>query len=164
MLVTIATFRSQIEAEMAQAYLDTHNIRAYLQDANIIAADWMLSNAVGGIKLQVAEPDVAEATQLLQSQDNQRAANEAVYANRFVAFECQTCGKPLRFAASRRGGVETCNACGAFVDVRECADDELEEGTTPDDTQPAGSGYLPFAVLAFVMLFFISMLVVWLST
>ncbi len=133
MLVTIATFRSQIEAEMAQAYLDTHNIRSYLQDANIIAADWMLSNAVGGIKLQVAEPDVAEATQLLQSQDNQRAANEAAYANRFVAFECDSCGQHLRFGASRRGGVESCNACGSYVDVPECPDEQLEHGIAEEE-------------------------------
>ncbi len=65
--VTIALFNSQPKAEGARLHLAHHGIRSVLQDENIVAMDWFLSNAVGGIKLQVVEEDVADATSLSSS-------------------------------------------------------------------------------------------------
>ena len=50
-LVTIATFDSPAEAEVARLALEEHGIRAFLADDNLVGMNWLLSNAVGGAKL-----------------------------------------------------------------------------------------------------------------
>lgn len=64
-LVTVATFDSLIEAQLAQARLETAGLRSQLADAQLIAMDWVLSNAVGGIKLQVLGVDAPAALRAL---------------------------------------------------------------------------------------------------
>jgi len=64
-LVTVATFATAGEAEIARIMLEGHGVPCYLADAELVNMMWLASNAVGGIKLQVAANDVARAEQLL---------------------------------------------------------------------------------------------------
>ena len=123
--VTIALFNSQPKAEGARLHLAHHGIRSVLQDENIVAMDWFLSNAVGGIKLQVVEDDVADATNLLQQIEAEQLERRAQQATEFIRFNCTECGVALKFTADRRGGIETCTQCGCFVDVPEATDEQL---------------------------------------
>ena len=53
-LSTVATFQDPVAAALARNYLQSHGISACLIDETTIATDWMISNAIGGIKLQVS--------------------------------------------------------------------------------------------------------------
>ncbi len=64
-MVTIAKFRDLPEALLAQGNLNSAGIEGVLLDDNLIRMDWLWSNAVGGIKLQVRAEDAAEATEML---------------------------------------------------------------------------------------------------
>lgn len=60
-LVTVATFDMPHKADLARLALEEAGIRAEVNDREIVAMDWLLMNAVGWIKLQVAEADAERA-------------------------------------------------------------------------------------------------------
>jgi hypothetical protein len=64
-LVTLATFDNPVQAAMARNYLEAAGIRAYLLDEQTVAMHWGLSNAIGGVKLQVKASSIEEAEALL---------------------------------------------------------------------------------------------------
>ena len=51
--VTIASFTSPLEAHMARGRLEAEGIPAFIAHENHIWAEWFLSNALGGVKVQV---------------------------------------------------------------------------------------------------------------
>ena len=65
-LVTIATFDQPAQARLAQSALEDAGIQAAVADESIVAMDWLLSNAVGGIKVQVWEEDADRAVGVLE--------------------------------------------------------------------------------------------------
>jgi len=66
-LVTIATFRDLPNALLAQGRLSADGIETVLLDENIVRMDWLVANAVGGVKLQVHADDAEEAIELLEA-------------------------------------------------------------------------------------------------
>jgi hypothetical protein len=62
-LVTLRTFRYPIEADLAKAKLEGAGIPAVLVDDNLAS---VYSGAVPGIRLQVAESDLASAREALR--------------------------------------------------------------------------------------------------
>jgi predicted nucleic-acid-binding Zn-ribbon protein len=64
-LVTVGTYRDLSEAIVARAVLEQAGIECFLQDENMIRLDWAISNAIGGLRLQVSNKDAAQATALL---------------------------------------------------------------------------------------------------
>lgn len=65
MLITVATYNSPIEAHIFAGRLEAEGIQCILEDEHIIAANWLYSNAVGGVKLRVREVDAESASRLL---------------------------------------------------------------------------------------------------
>jgi hypothetical protein len=66
-LVTVATFDSLPQAELARSLLDEEGIRSFLADAETVNMAWYISGAVGGVKLQVAKSDFLKAERILNS-------------------------------------------------------------------------------------------------
>lgn len=64
-MTTIATFSKPEEAHLLRMRLESVGIPAYVQDENLIQADWFHSNAIGGVRVQVADQDVPEARAFL---------------------------------------------------------------------------------------------------
>lgn len=64
-LVTVATFSQAIEAHLIKSKLEWENIECTLADENIVNINWLYSNAVGGVKLQVKESDVKKALDII---------------------------------------------------------------------------------------------------
>ncbi len=64
-LVTIATFSHQTEAYIPKARLEAEGIWAFIADGGTVGANWLYSNAVGGVKLQVRDADVERAIEIL---------------------------------------------------------------------------------------------------
>lgn len=65
-LVTIARFDLAGQAHLAKNALDAAGIKSVLADEVVVAMDWLLSNAVGGIKVQVLEEDADRAVAALE--------------------------------------------------------------------------------------------------
>lgn len=82
-LVTVATFDDPVAATMTKNYLESEGIPASLMDETTVATAWMLSNAMGGIKLQVPRLNLERAELLLvqMAEDNPAETEPASSAN-----------------------------------------------------------------------------------
>jgi Putative prokaryotic signal transducing protein len=82
--VTVGRFVDPIQASFARNYLEAAGIEAFLADAATVTVAWQLSNALGGVKLQVAEPDAPKARSVLREQrdgvggDQQELVRDAI--------------------------------------------------------------------------------------
>lgn len=65
MLTTIKTYRDNTDAHLDKSFLEANGISCFITDDSLVAADWFLSQAVGGVKLQVQKADVERAQKLL---------------------------------------------------------------------------------------------------
>ncbi len=63
--VTIISYELPMQAQMAKSYLNANNIDVFLKDELTIQSDMLLSNAIGGVKVQVLEEDYEDAKNLL---------------------------------------------------------------------------------------------------
>ena len=68
MFVLLATFDNYIPAHIAMGRLKDHFINCYLQDEYTVTIDPLLSNAIGGIKLMVAEQQAERALEILNTE------------------------------------------------------------------------------------------------
>lgn len=66
-LVTVGTFDKAAEAHAVRCRLEAEGLAAFLSDEFIVSMDWFLSNAVGGIKVQVPENEVERALEILEA-------------------------------------------------------------------------------------------------
>jgi hypothetical protein len=89
-VVTIRQYRDQAEASMARSVLDSAGIPCFLRDENTIRFDWLWSNLMGGIRLQVAEEDVAAAEAVLAEPIPSQIAVEGEAD--YVQPQCPKCG------------------------------------------------------------------------
>jgi hypothetical protein len=64
-LRTIRRYRDLSEALIAHSALESSGVESFVQDANFVRLDWGVSNAIGGIRLQVSEADVETAEAVL---------------------------------------------------------------------------------------------------
>jgi len=64
-LVTLRRFRDLPVALLSKGSLDSAGIDCVLVDDNIVRLDWLWSNSMGGVKLQVASDDVEPAEEIL---------------------------------------------------------------------------------------------------
>ena len=123
-LVTVATFDNLPKAEMARILLKQEGLVAVLTDGNMVATDWLLSNAIGGIKLQVASEDADRALFILNEHLFAKDAEKTDQPGT-LRFRCSECDSVIEFANCRAGGVEVCPKCKNYIDVPETSDTEL---------------------------------------
>jgi hypothetical protein len=64
-VVTLRQFLTVQEAVMAKSILDSAGIESFLVDENVRSMNWLWSNTLGGVKLQVRKTDAAIAPDLL---------------------------------------------------------------------------------------------------
>jgi hypothetical protein len=64
-LVTVARYRDMPEAIVARSVLEAAGINCLLRDENTVRMDWLWSNMIGGMRLQVTTENEAEARELL---------------------------------------------------------------------------------------------------
>ena len=95
-LVTIARFDLTGQAHIAKNALEAAGIKSVLADEQTIAMDWLLSNAIGGIKVQVLEEDAERAvTALEESLGSDETVDEETMTAAAVAAEKEDIDAPL---------------------------------------------------------------------
>ena len=72
---TIATFSKPEEAHLFRTRLEAAGIPAFVQDEHIIQMDWLYSNAIGGVRVQVSDQDVADVREFLAADTEQKSAD-----------------------------------------------------------------------------------------
>lgn len=120
-LVTLATYRFPAKAEAAQWALRQEGIESFVMDANIVAADWFLGNAIGYVKLQVRTADAEAAAAILQATprllDQKRPAGSEVDES-----GCLRCGAPME------DDDQACDICGWTYGEEGNEDEDEGEG------------------------------------
>ena len=102
-LVVIRAFSHPHEAHLACSALAAASLDATVADAHIVAADWLMSNAVGGVKVVVRAEDARAAREVLHEP---AVVNEDDQGNaRFTADDsstrCSRCGSERILRATR---------------------------------------------------------------
>jgi rubredoxin len=64
--ITIATFSQPVEAHLARTRLESEGITCVVSDEYLVRVNWLLSDAVGGVKLRVPSWDAPRAREILR--------------------------------------------------------------------------------------------------
>ncbi|NVC52685.1 putative signal transducing protein [Vibrio diabolicus] len=89
-MIVVERFSFPHEAHIARASLDSVGIESYIADEHTVNTQWLYSNAIGGVRLMVAESDAEDAKQILSSDFSESLENElAVDVGKDV---CPNCG------------------------------------------------------------------------
>jgi hypothetical protein len=67
--VTVATTSTPTEASLIRNHLEAEGIRVFLSDEAAVGMAWYLGNAIGGVKVQVADEDAERAFEILDEHD-----------------------------------------------------------------------------------------------
>ena len=119
-LVCLTTFETREQADMAKAMLESNGIKASVSADDAGGARPHLAFTSGGVQLFVLDKNLEKATAILQVEHREEASDRAFSRSETeITFECEECGKSISFPADRRGRVETCRFCNAYVDVPE---------------------------------------------
>ena len=65
-LITLAKFELPQESYIIKSKMESEGIYVYLKDELTVQSDNFVSNAIGGVKLQVLEKDVEKSTEILK--------------------------------------------------------------------------------------------------
>jgi hypothetical protein len=89
-MVTLQHFRDIPEALLAQGKLESAGIDSMLADGNLVRMDWLLSNAIGGIRLQVRQQDLESARAVLNEPIPPELGDETL-EEPFIQPRCPRC-------------------------------------------------------------------------
>ncbi|HEX8522233.1 MAG TPA: hypothetical protein VF669_08245 [Tepidisphaeraceae bacterium] len=91
--VTIRAFWEPVRAHLAQVRLDDAEIESVLLDENVVATDWLMANAVGGIKLKVRASQAAQADEVLRAHRvNRESWEKPALVDPEAKVVCPRCG------------------------------------------------------------------------
>lgn len=88
MLVTISRYSMPYEAHIAKARLDSEGIPAFVADEHTINMQWLYSNALGGVRLQVPAAYAESARKVLEEDREQDLLEEQGHDSK----TCPNCG------------------------------------------------------------------------
>lgn len=94
-LVRFKFYETALEANRDKQILAENGINSFIANEQLIQSDWLLSQAVGGIQLQVFEDDLEKAGQILQDyKENEQYSLEVEHTieNPDFDFVCPKCG------------------------------------------------------------------------
>lgn len=64
--ITVASFSQPVEAHLARTKLESEGIACVVSDEYLVRVNWLLSNAVGGVKLRVPSWEAERAREVLR--------------------------------------------------------------------------------------------------
>ncbi len=65
-MLTVASFSKPEDAHLLRLRLEAGGVPAFIQDENMVQTDWLVSNAIGGVRVQIADEDADRAKEILQ--------------------------------------------------------------------------------------------------
>ncbi|MGV8914544.1 MAG: hypothetical protein ACOH1X_03750 [Kaistella sp.] len=107
-LVKFKFYPNSIEANRDKQILATHGLKSFIANEQTIQSDWLLSQALGGIQLQVFDNDLEKAGEILQNfLENEQVALEVEHTISDPEFEftCPKCGSNHLYRDENPGGL-----------------------------------------------------------
>lgn len=102
-IITLWRYRDLTEALFVQGKLADADLDSVLLDQNIVRLNWYWSNAVGGLRLQVAAADVQAAMEVLSDEIPASFTAEEV-GEEYAQPACPECGsRDVDFRTFSRG-------------------------------------------------------------
>lgn len=131
-IVTVATFGTVLEAQLARNRLEAEKIPAFVSDDATVGL-WNLGGAFGVVKLQVAEAHVERAQEILDLHCAELSAEEGsgehdLSAAIQPAWTCSRCGTRVNPA------ITTCPGCGTPEDDQETLSPSRPNGPLLQET------------------------------
>jgi len=65
-LITVESFSDPLEAHIAKGRLEAEGIQAFVANEHHIWANWMISHALGGVRVQVASENIDDAKRVME--------------------------------------------------------------------------------------------------
>ncbi len=135
--VAVYTAATNLEAALVCQLLTSSGIEAYAVEDASVGGQWMfgLLPEIHKPQVWIERTDRAAAKPIIERYERGHAG-KAIEArdNAPIQVVCEECQQQLEFPASRRGAIETCVHCGAYVDVGEVEMDGWDE-SEPDDPE-----------------------------
>ncbi|SRR5260370_23373089 len=101
-IITLWRYRDLPEALIAKSKLDSEDLQCFLADENVVRLDWFWSNAVGGVRLQVANSDAESAFTLLAEEIPASFSADEI-GEEYRQPECLHCGSlDVTFGANKK--------------------------------------------------------------
>ncbi|GEM_PF-727539 len=88
----LAKSNDPFRLELMKNRLEEEGIEAVLTDQEIVAMDWLLSNAVGGVKLMVSKKDAEQAARILREMEAGKEKGEGAPEAENGEIRCPACG------------------------------------------------------------------------
>ncbi|HEY3391859.1 MAG TPA: DUF2007 domain-containing protein [Lacipirellulaceae bacterium] len=134
--VAVYDAANNLEAAVVCQILTSSGIAAYaVEDASVVG-QWAfgLLPQIHNPQVWIERADLARAKPILENYERRRKEDsDAAHETAPIQVICEECHKQLEFPASRRGSVETCVHCGAYVDVGDVEVDGWEESEEQED-------------------------------
>lgn len=100
-LVTAVSFSAPYKAHLARGLLEANGITAFIVDEYTAGMNWLLSNAIGGVKVQVEITDLEDARRILALNGQQEGS---LPEGDDSWGECPNCGSAsVEFILERKG-------------------------------------------------------------
>ncbi len=128
-MTTVATFSTPAEAQVALTRLEGSGLHPVIRDEFTVTFNWLLSNAIGGVKIDVPDEEAEAAREILalppqeegvlrcphcgssDTKVRELSAFGAIclvlklpYPIRHVVVDCRACGKDFEVPISGKGG------------------------------------------------------------
>lgn len=87
-LVTVAQYRDLPEAWLAKSKLEVAGITCFLENEYIVGANWLYSDALGGVKLNVPKENAEEAKAIIEESHEPLEQEEGLLPE----SACPACG------------------------------------------------------------------------
>lgn len=107
-LVKFKFYSNSIEANRDKQILANHGIESFIANEQTIQSDWLLSQALGGIQLQVFEDQKEKAAEILENflqNDQSRLDVEHTIPNPEFDMVCPKCGSNHLYGDENPGGL-----------------------------------------------------------
>ncbi len=105
-LLTIGAYSTWFEAHLIKSELEAFDLHPIVVDAHTVNMNWLWSNAIGGVKVQIPASEAEEARRILEL-DPAEPQTE-FYSNETAATACPLCGSTdTQFQLDKRGSYLT---------------------------------------------------------
>ena len=88
--IAVASFSQPVEAHLARTKLESEGIPCVVGDENLVRVDWLLSNAVGGVKLMVPAAELERAREALRPRPRLVVVSNDVPEGEMICPRCHS--------------------------------------------------------------------------
>jgi Putative prokaryotic signal transducing protein len=137
--IAVYNAANNVEAEFLRNLLVENGIEAFVTEDVSYVGTWWFGPLPEIYKPQVwiEKTDAERAAPILKDYDRRQAqrqddASDDSWDDELIEVACEACGKSSLYPPSRRGRIEQCSHCGAYVDV---GAEDWETEAEGDDTE-----------------------------